>query len=86
MMGEREPDGFMIVTYLRDEKTAELPCGSFSEAEELLTALTLERSSAVVSTSDGERIVDDNLIAYDRAEMWIDGSLVALGPNPSDNG
>jgi len=85
MMGEKGPDGFLIVTYLRDEKTAELLCSSFIEAEKLLTALTIDRSSAVISTSDGERIIDDALIAYDRAEMWIDGSLVALGLNPSDN-
>ena len=85
-MVARSPDGFKIITYLRDEMTSEVACRDKAEAEELLTALTLERSRAVVSTSDGERIIDDNLIAYDRAEMWIDGSLVALGLNPSDSG
>ena len=85
-MVARSPDGFKIITYLRDEMTSEVACRDKAEAEELLTALTLERSRAVVSTSDGERIIDDNLIAYDRAEMWIDGYLVALGLNPSDSG
>ena len=83
-MSHQSPDGFKIITYLRDDITSEVACRDKAEAEELLTALTMEHSHAIVPTSDGERIIDDALIAYDRAEMWIDGSLVALGLRPSN--
>lgn len=82
----RSPDGFKIITYLRDEMTSEVACSDKAEAEEILTALTSRGMSGAITTSDGSDAVEESLIAYDRAEMWIDGSMVALGLNPSDNG
>ena len=83
-MRDREnKDGYKILMYLRGEMTVELPCKNRHDAEHLLKLLT----SAAEKSPDKPQQEDSkmDLIAYDTAELWKNGEMIALGLKQTDS-
>lgn len=81
MVSGMKKDGFEILTYLKGEKTSELPCQDREEAEQILYHLTSLESIGMIHVSDtAEKEVKK--LNYDIAEMRQNGKLVAMGLNP----
>jgi len=81
-MGKEKLDGYKVLTYLRGEKTAELTCHDRSEAQELLSLLTLSRNSRAVIVTGSQSNPGRRPIICDKAELWRDGELIAFGLRP----